>query len=105
MSGSDLIHGTPVIDIKPYFKDDSLDTSISPEWLLASQTKNRLSVKFSDSAIYELSSLLPLDFYSTLPEIKSVICESLELNPHSVYFISTDKEGIYAIALDYLKIK
>lgn len=33
LSGSDLIHGTPVIDIKPYLADDSLDTKTTPEWL------------------------------------------------------------------------
>ena len=39
-----------------------------------------------------------------MDEIHSVIKEALELNPHSVYFISQNKEGIYAIALDNLHI-
>ena len=45
-----------------------------------------------------------LDFYSEFDEVKCVVEEVFELNPHSVHTLNKHKEGIYAIALDNLNI-
>lgn len=114
ISGADLIHGTPVIDIKPYHYLDSLDnqtlektSNVYPEWLLESKERGRLEVKFSDTSIEELKNLIDeklLDFYDNLDEIKQVISEVFQLNPHSVHTLNKHQEGIYAVALDNLHI-
>ena len=61
MSGADLIHGTPIIDIKPYHYLDSLDNQeleqsckVFPEWLVESKEKGRLNVAFSPESQDEL---------------------------------------------------
>jgi tRNA-Thr(GGU) m(6)t(6)A37 methyltransferase TsaA len=60
MSGADLIHGTPVIDIKPYHYLDSIEQhelekqKVFPEWLLESKEKGQLKVGFSESSMEEL---------------------------------------------------
>ena len=54
ISGADLIHGTPIIDIKPYHYLDCLDQSelqnknakIFPPWLMESKERGRLKVNF-----------------------------------------------------------
>lgn len=52
ISGIDLVHGTPVLDIKPYHYLDSLDKDELkfPNWLLESKEKGRLVVKFSEES-------------------------------------------------------
>lgn len=52
ISGIDLIHGTPVLDIKPYHYLDSLDKSELkfPQWLIESKERGRLKVFFTSEA-------------------------------------------------------
>ena len=93
ISGIDLIHGTPVLDIKPYHYLDSLDKSELkfPQWLEASKERGRLSVTFSESSILELQSIVSqgfLDFYHSFDEVKDLIREVFELNPHSIHTIN-----------------
>lgn len=113
ISGSDLIHGTPVIDIKPYHYLDSLDedilkqSSTFPDWLLESKERGRLKVDYSENSKAELEEIIKqgkLDFYDNFDEISQVIQEVFELNPHSVHTLNKHKEGIYAVALDNLHI-
>jgi tRNA-Thr(GGU) m(6)t(6)A37 methyltransferase TsaA len=60
ISGIDLIHGTPVLDIKPYHYLDSLekDELKFPHWLLESKEKGRLNVNFTEDAIDELKTII-----------------------------------------------
>lgn len=111
ISGSDLIHGTPVIDIKPYHYLDSLDKSelgqAFPEWLIESEKRGRLSVIYTENSEQELRDIIAqkkLDFYDKYEEISKVIEEVMELNPHSVHILNKHQEGIYAVALDNLNI-
>ena len=74
ISGIDLIHGTPVLDIKPYHYLDSLDKSELkfPQWLIESKERGRLKVFFTSEAKQELQFLVEnkkLDFYSNFEEI------------------------------------
>lgn len=52
ISGIDLIHGTPVLDIKPYHYLDSLDKEELrfPGWLEESREKGRLKVHFTEDS-------------------------------------------------------
>jgi tRNA (adenine37-N6)-methyltransferase len=56
ISGIDLIHGTPVLDIKPYHYLDSLDKEELkfPKWLEDSKERGRLTVNFSENSEIEL---------------------------------------------------
>ena len=73
ISGADLIHGTPVIDIKPYHYLDSLDKdSIFPDWLLESKERGRLKVNYIQSSKEELQTIIDqkrLDFYTDFDEV------------------------------------
>ena len=111
ISGADLIHGTPIIDIKPYHYLDSLDEQTvqqsCPDWLLESKERGRLKVTYGENSKEELLEIIKqdkLDFYDNFDEIAGVIQEVFELNPHSVHTLNKHKEGIYAVALDNLNI-
>ena len=110
ISGIDLIHGTPVIDIKPYHYLDSLpaDQLIFPKWLTESRERGRFeTIRFKDSARQELTQLVAnkkLDFYESFEEVETLITQVFELNPHSVHTLNKHKEGIYAVALDNINI-
>jgi len=100
ISGIDLIHGTPVLDIKPYHYLDSLDKSELkfPQWLEASKERGRLSVTFSESSILELQSIVSqgfLDFYHSFDEVKDLVREVFELNPHSIHTINKHVSARY----------
>ena len=60
ISGIDLIHGTPILDIKPYHYLDSLPKELLtiPKWLEDSKERGRLTVTYQESALEELKSLL-----------------------------------------------
>ena len=93
ISGIDLIHGTPVLDIKPYHYLDSLDKEQLkfPRWLEDSKERGRLTVQFEGEAEVELRSIVEqgrLDFYKEYSEVKELIQDVFELNPHSVHTIN-----------------
>ena len=99
ISGADLIHGTPIIDIKPYHYLDSLDEQTLqqsiPDWLKDSKERGRLTVKYGEQSKQELQAIIDakqLDFYDNLADISSVIQEVFELNPHSVYTLNKHQE-------------
>ncbi len=52
ISGIDLIHGTPVLDIKPYHYLDSLDKEELkfPKWLEDSKERGRLTLNLSENS-------------------------------------------------------
>jgi tRNA-Thr(GGU) m(6)t(6)A37 methyltransferase TsaA len=60
VSGIDLVHGTPVLDIKPYHYLDSLDKEELkfPKWLEDSKEKGRLTVTFVETADEELKHIV-----------------------------------------------
>ena len=109
ISGIDLIHGTPVLDIKPYHYLDSLDRDELkfPNWLTDSKEKGRLKVFFTEESDEELKLMVKsgkLDFYNSYDEVKEFVQQVFELNPHSIHTLNKHKEGIYACALDNMNI-
>ncbi len=60
ISGIDLIHGTPVLDIKPYHYLDSLNKEELkfPKWLEDSKDKGRLDVTFGEHSEEELHAIV-----------------------------------------------
>jgi len=93
ISGIDLIHGTPVLDIKPYHYLDSLDKAELkfPEWLTESKEKGRLKVTLNEEARADLRVLCDkgqLEFYSKYEEVEELVIQVFELNPHSVHTLT-----------------
>ena len=60
ISGIDLIHGTPVLDIKPYHYLDSLppESLKIPKWLEDSKDRGRLQVSYGEDSLLELKSIV-----------------------------------------------
>jgi hypothetical protein len=93
ISGIDLIHGTPVLDIKPYHYLDSLPPGQLqiPKWLEDSKERGRLTVSFTDESLDELRGIIArkqLDFYQSFDEARDMITQVFELNPHSIHTIN-----------------
>ena len=93
ISGIDLIHGTPILDIKPYHYLDSLDKDqlTIPQWLEDSKDRGMLKVTFGESSNEELQAIVDsghLDFYKECQEVKELITQVFELNPHSIHTIN-----------------
>lgn len=62
---------------------------------------------FTGDTLKELEQIVTsrkLDFYDSLPEVKELIEQVFNLNPHSVHTLNKHKEGIYGIALDNLNL-
>ena len=45
-----------------------------------------------------------MDFYDSFEDVKTLIKQVFELNPHSVHTLNKHKEGIYGLALDNINI-
>ena len=97
VSGADLLDGTPVIDIKPYVKyADSVTDSFSS--YAETQPENTLTIEFSDQSLSIIEKYL--DKY---PELKSIITETLSLDPRPAYQNDNDRE--YGLTLFNFNIK
>ena len=109
LSGIDLIHGTPILDIKPYHYKDVLPDFKPPAWIEETK-RDPLQVGFDALAKEELSVLASkngLDFYRDEAEVTELIVRVLEQNPLSVKAFEktkTKEGGLYAVALDNLNI-
>jgi tRNA-Thr(GGU) m(6)t(6)A37 methyltransferase TsaA len=78
LSGADLVHGTPVLDIKPYIsRYDSVPDARAPEWVSAGE-QPPLRVTFTAEAEAALQRYEPhLKFFSTWQELREAAAESL----------------------------
>lgn len=102
ISGIDLIHGTPVLDIKPYHYLDSLDKEelVFPNWLIESKERGRLKVFFTKDAEDELRTIVDqgkLDFYKGYEEVKELVEQVFELNPHSIHTLNKHVSYMYSL--------
>ncbi|KAL9267042.1 tRNA (adenine(37)-N6)-methyltransferase-like protein, partial [Drosera capensis] len=82
LSGTDLVDGTPVLDIKPYLPYcDSIKEATVPEWVMADNVLAVNSVSFSDAFSSTLAdcwdSLEPRKLYSSPEEIQTLIKQVL----------------------------
>jgi tRNA-Thr(GGU) m(6)t(6)A37 methyltransferase TsaA len=85
--GADLLDGTPVVDIKPYIP--YVDSIAEARGGFADGApKSRLSVTFSEQAEQRL-----LLEEKTLPQLRSVISESLAYDPRPAYKQNSDSRG------------
>lgn len=84
LRGVDLLHGTPILDIKPYVPQADLIADASSGW-----TQNRpertIEVDFSSQALSDLTRLLG----QAAKQAASAIAELLQLDPRPVFYRGT----------------
>jgi tRNA (adenine37-N6)-methyltransferase len=93
ISGTDLVDGTPILDVKPYvplYDTASLEECVVPEWVEEGLATLR-PVQFSDKAEQDLQSILKndpeaLEFYRLETTIEDLI-ESVKACIHEVLAI------------------
>ena len=113
LSGVDIIHGTPILDIKPYIptydnEDNSADIRV-PEWI-SNPPISKLEVKFSALASEQLTALMDtFRFFRTHEEVRCAIRDVLHSDPRSVHMrnkmdLSSTAPKSYIFALDSVDI-
>ena len=59
LSGVDLVHGTPVVDIKPYVPHyDAIPTATVPQWVATSLSTSMLNVEITDQVQTSMANYL-----------------------------------------------
>lgn len=99
VQGADLIDGTPILDIKPYlpYTDGIAEAKggFADRAPLAT-----LRVEFSAAARQQLKN-----FATQSPELESLICETLALDPRPAYKRETDGDREYGVLLDRYNVR
>ncbi len=93
VSNTDLVDGTPVIDIKPYIPYCDRIEAASNDFADIAPTK--YTVEFSETSEQKLTA------YN---QLKPLIIETLQLNP-SPQYINHENDRIFGITIDQLNIK
>ncbi len=111
ISGGDLLHGTPVLDVKPYLPYfESKPDAVVPSWV-AEESPVR-EVVFTEQAIQDLKKNTPsLKFYKTFDEIYAALFQVLSVDVsrkarESPYNFRFDKLVVeyYVTADDTIKV-
>eukprot|EP01133_Synstelium_polycarpum_P002545 gene2545-2916_t len=114
ISGIDMIHGTPVLDLKPHIpRYDSVENAVVPEWTM--KGSDILGVNFSQNGIDTLTEVLATHVTPVLPDemeikervavIKASITEVLMADPRSTYRRNKLKEEIWGFIVHGLNVK
>ena len=89
LGGADLIHGTPVLDVKPYLRHDIQDGATVPSWCEKRGDASLIAeVAFSDDAAAQLEEAVRarrLRFYADAPTARRAIEQTLQLDIRSVH--------------------
>ncbi|CAI5730322.1 unnamed protein product [Hyaloperonospora brassicae] len=88
ISGHDLVHGTPVLDVKPYVPADCVSAHVVPDWVAADTDVRARPVEFSRDAMASLTDLVEAklsSFYSDVADLKAAIEQMLVLDIRSVH--------------------
>ena len=97
--GADLIHGTPVLDIKPYIPyGDSIPDA--RDGFIDGTSIPRLEVIFTEQARRQLAQYLP-----QAPALEQMIRETLCLDPRPAYRQGGEDRQDYGIWLDNYNIR
>uniref|UniRef100_K3X2B7 TsaA-like domain-containing protein n=1 Tax=Globisporangium ultimum (strain ATCC 200006 / CBS 805.95 / DAOM BR144) TaxID=431595 RepID=K3X2B7_GLOUD len=88
ISGHDLVHGTPVLDVKPYVPADCVADHVCPEWVSEKSDVLVRIVEFSDEATQALATMIERQqstFYKSVDDIQAAIKQMLVLDIRSVH--------------------
>ncbi len=99
VQGADLIDGTPILDIKPYLPyTDGI--SEAQGGFADRAPAASLKVEFSSEAQQQLDG-----FAEQAPELETLICETLALDPRPAYKQGTDVGREYGVLLDLYNVR
>jgi tRNA (adenine37-N6)-methyltransferase len=99
VQGADLIDGTPILDIKPYLP--YTDGITEAEGGFADRAPvAALQVEFSAEARGQL-----VNFSAQTPELETLICETLALDPRPAYKRDGDSKREYGVLLDCYNVR
>lgn len=111
---SDLIEGTPILDIKPYIHEyDLVEDCITPEWVRSTPSLIQ-SVTWMETALKNLHRLLSgtykLDFYSNFDDTKNAIEQVVRLDIPRLNYVRTHKQEeqtpqVHTFRLDNLVVE
>ena len=116
LAGADLIHGTPIIDVKPYlpYADTPPPSAAvrAPEWVLEGGLP-KVDVEITEAACAGLHEACAADsssctatmrFFAGRPEdAQSALTQLLQADPRSVYRRQRCENQPYTVVLDGLK--
>ncbi|RUO43937.1 tRNA (N6-threonylcarbamoyladenosine(37)-N6)-methyltransferase TrmO [Aliidiomarina taiwanensis] len=99
IAGLDLLHGTPIIDIKPYIPyADALPHASAG--IAQEPPKNALQVEFTEAAQLTLAH-----YKSSYPYLQPLIIEVLQQDPRPAYKAQAESDRIYGMVLYDFNIK
>ena len=113
LSGIDLVHGTPILDIKPYHFSDAINPIPKvPQWALnMANEQGDFGIHFSENTKLQIGELIDthkLQFYDNLEDVMGLISEVLKTNPQRLHigdtYTDTDIDNIHVILLDNMEI-
>ena len=100
LKNSDLLDGTPILDIKPYItaydKPEKNIDIIEPEYVKTGNFKE-LTVEF-DEQVLEKVSKLKFELFETKDEFMEVLSDVLQHDPRSVYRKTHTPEKLFSFA-------
>ncbi|EQC28314.1 hypothetical protein SDRG_13862 [Saprolegnia diclina VS20] len=109
ISGHDFVHGTPILDVKPYVPYDRVDDLECPEWVMERHDILPRPVEFADEALAQLEAAINskrLEFYHSVDELKDAIAQILVLDIRSVHQKRGEAtEALFSFRLDKLRIE
>jgi tRNA (adenine37-N6)-methyltransferase len=113
LSCIDLVHGTPIIDIKPYIPYDCIAEAVVPSWVgrrleHAHDDPLVLDVSFVAEFDLQLQPLLPhLRFYQSIDLLKSAIQEILcqDIRSPAMRKQSSSTTAEFGFCIDCLNVK
>lgn len=107
VSGADLLHGTPVLDIKPYCPAyDAHSSATVPDWLSGAPDTAPRTVRWSAAARAGLAAAAPrLRFLRSAEEAGAAIEDSLRSELRSAYRRNACPTDPYGFLIDVLDVR
>eukprot|EP01027_Heterolobosea_sp_BB2_P025573 GEZU01039249.1.p1 GENE.GEZU01039249.1~~GEZU01039249.1.p1 ORF type:complete len:377 (+),score=62.85 GEZU01039249.1:34-1131(+) len=110
-SGIDILHGTPILDIKPYIPEyDALPDARMPDWMHTEMAPNRtFSVEITDEAMQQFEFFADkLHLYNDWREVVECVKQILALDIRTIHMKAKHKfiEGgaVYGFCIDSLNV-
>lgn len=112
LAGVDLVHNTPVLDVKPYIaRYDALADAVTADWLVETDSREagaegRLRVEMSDQAVASLRRYADeLRFFrGDWERARRCIEEVLALDIRTLHMKRRHREGTYGVSIDVMNV-
>lgn len=108
ISGIDMVEGTPIVDVKPYHHVESVQINKYPNWIKeADKNVIKNDVSFNNESLEILKKIIDenkLEFYDNFDEVKELIIELLEIDPHSKHTKKKNENLLYVFYLDRINV-